>query len=406
MADQATLADSLAQLTDVQIEAVHLGGHDAEDLNTEFVVVNPAVRADHSMLRIARNAGARLISETELFLESCPAQVIGVTGTTGKSTACAMLHAMLAAAGRPAWLGGNIGRSLLGDVTTMTADDWVVLEMSSFQLAHLSENCRMPRLAVITNCSPHHLDWHGTYAGYLRAKQRLVTSCGSVVLNRQNEEVWSWRALASGRLIDSWTLERLDSLPVPGDHNRENAACAAAAAEATGIEPTVIQDALQGFHGLPHRLEFIAEVDGRRFYNDSKSTMPEATVAALAAVDGNVWLLAGGDEKDAGLSAMAAAIARRVNGATFFGAAGGRIHGAVREAGGSQPCVVVDELHEAFWWCWSRARPGDAVLLSPGCASLGQFRDFAHRGESFRALVSGLARRDAPAVVACQVTSR
>jgi UDP-N-acetylmuramoylalanine--D-glutamate ligase len=392
MADQASLSESLTQLAAVQIEAIHLGGHDPADLDAEFVVVNPAVRSNHPALQSARQAGARLISETELFLDACPARVIGVTGTTGKSTTCSMLHEMLVAAGRTAWLGGNIGRSLLGDVQAMTADHWVVLELSSFQLAHLSQRCRMPQMAVVTNCAPHHLDWHGSYAEYVGAKQRLLMGgCECVVLNWQDGEASSWRQLAAGRAVDSWTLPRLPLLQVPGQHNRQNAACAAAAAEAIGVEPRFICDALRDFLGLPHRLEFVAEVGGRRFYNDSKSTMPEATVAALAAVDGDVWLLAGGDDKGADLAAMAAAIARRVAGVACFGAAGERIHRAVSAAGGSQPSVVAEHLHEALAWCRSRSRPGDAILLSPGCASLGQFRDFAHRGETFCALVNELA---------------
>jgi UDP-N-acetylmuramoylalanine--D-glutamate ligase len=405
IADRDSLAGSLTQLADVPIEAVHLGGHDHADLDADFVVVNPAVKITHPALHVAREAGARLISETELFLEACPARVIGVTGTTGKSTTCSMLHAVLLAAGRTSWLGGNIGRSLLRDVPAMTADDWVVLEISSFQLSHLGRGCRMPQIAVVTNCSPHHLDWHGTYANYADAKQRLVIGgCESVVLNRLDGEVSTWRKLAKGCAVDSWALERLGALLVSGKHNRQNAACAAAAAEIIGIERGAIRDALQGFPGLPHRLEFAAEIAGRRFYNDSKSTMPEATVAALAAVDGNVWLLAGGDDKGADFTSMAAAIAARVAGAAFFGAAGERIHGAVRSAGGLQPCVVVEHLRDALAWCWSRAQSGDTILLSPGCASLGQFRDFAHRGETFCTLVSQLAARGAPAPVACQAT--
>ncbi len=188
-ADAEALADSLGELADLHLDAVHLGPHRPADFQTEFVVVNPAVRPANPSLGAARDAGARLISEAELFLEACPAQVIGVTGANGKTTTCAMLHAMLVDSGRRAWLGGNIGRSLLGDLDSMSADDFVVLELSSFQLAHLSATCRMPQLAVVTNCSPNHLDWHGGYANYRASKQKLVSASAAVVFNETDGEV-------------------------------------------------------------------------------------------------------------------------------------------------------------------------------------------------------------------------
>lgn len=170
------LAKSLHALSDLPLAAIHLGGHEPDDFLNPFVVVNPAVRPGHPCLEIARRAGARLISETELFLALRPARVIAVTGTVGKSTTCAMLHQLLVAGGKRAWLGGNIGHSLLGNLPEMTAEDWVVFEMSSFQLAHLSHDVRLPEIGVITNCSPNHLDWHGTWEEYVAAKQRLLSS--------------------------------------------------------------------------------------------------------------------------------------------------------------------------------------------------------------------------------------
>ncbi|MEX2112320.1 MAG: UDP-N-acetylmuramoyl-L-alanine--D-glutamate ligase [Pirellulales bacterium] len=394
-ADAGVLADSLAQLADLAIEAVHLDGHAWADLQTEFVVVNPAIRPDHSALRTAREAGARLISETELFLTACPAKVVGVTGTNGKSTTCSMLHAMLATDGRRAWLGGNIGRSLLGDLESMTADDWVVLELSSFQLAHLSATARMPELAVITNCSANHLDWHGSYADYVAAKLRLVADSSAVtVLNQLDGEVAGWSAHATGRIFPSWPLKSLPMLAIAGEHNRQNAACAAAAGQWAGISLQTIISTLEAFAGLPHRIELVAEIDGRRFYNDSKATSPAAAAAALAAIDGPLWLLAGGDAKGADFHALGRAVAARVAGAAVFGAARHELQAAIQAAGGDCPAVVREDLSAALAWCWRRSRPGDAIVLSPACASHDQFRDFQERGETFRALVGRLASRD------------
>jgi UDP-N-acetylmuramoylalanine--D-glutamate ligase len=176
---------------------------------------------------------------------------------------------------------------------------------------------------------------------------------------------------------------------LPGAHNRQNAACAAAAAAAAGIDETSIAAGLAGFRGLPHRLEPIGEVAGRRFIDDSKSTSPAATIAALEAMEGPVWLLAGGQPKGVDFGPLGEAIAARVRGAALFGEARGSLAAAI-SAHRRVELIVVETLADAVTACWRRSRPGDAILLSPGCASHDQFRDYCHRGETFRALVRGL----------------
>ncbi len=393
-APRAALADSLAQLRDVPIKAVHLDGHDPADFrDAEYVVVNPAVHLDHVCLRIARDSGAVLTSESELFLRACPAAIIGVTGSNGKSTTCSMLQAILTAAGRRTWLGGNIGRSLLGEVDTMTADDWVVLELSSFQLAHLGDAAPLPRFAVVTNCTSNHLDWHGDMASYVQAKQRIVSRQepdSVAVLNALDAEVAGWDASVAGRALWAWELERIPPLAVPGAHNRQNAACASAASSAAGVDESVICRALADFKGLEHRLVLVAEVDGRRFYNDSKSTTPAATLAALDAIEGPVWLLAGGLAKGVALDGLAHAIVERARGAGLFGVAREMIRSLVQSERADFPVHSTARLADALVWCWRRSRPGDAILLSPTCASYDQFRDFEERGETFCQLVREL----------------
>jgi UDP-N-acetylmuramoylalanine--D-glutamate ligase len=304
-----------------------------------------------------------------------------------------MLAAMLAASGRRPWLGGNIGRSLLGDLERIERRDWVVLEMSSFQLAHLSAATRWPEIAVVTNCSPNHLDWHGCWDAYSAAKQRLVRAAGSdavVVLDSADPFTRHWAALTTAGVADFWPDQHLAKLPLLGTHNRRNAACAAAAATAAGIDETSIAAGLAGFRGLPHRLEPAGEVAGRRFIDDSKSTSPAATIAALDAIDGPIWLLAGGQSKGVEFGPLADAITSRVRGAALFGEARNALASALR-ARGNVELVVVETLAEAVAAYWHRSRPGDAILLSPGCASHDQFRDYCHRGKTFRALVRALS---------------
>jgi UDP-N-acetylmuramoylalanine--D-glutamate ligase len=390
-ADPQSLAESIEQLRDVPLAEVKLGGHDPADFRqAEFVVVNPAVRFDHPALQIARNSGAVLTSEIELFLRACPATVIGVTGSNGKSTTCSMLAAILTAAGGRTWIGGNFGGSLLEDIEQMTAQDWVVLELSSFQIAHLSDSAPLPRFALVTNCTPNHLDWHGDFGHYVRSKQRLVVGASPrsvVVVNEHDPQVRSWRSLAPGRMRSAWALERIPSLSVPGAHNRQNAACAAAVAEAAGIGDAVICGALASYEGLDHRLQFVAELDGRRFYNDSKSTTPEATLAALDAIDGPVWLLAGGHPKAATFDELARAVVKRARGAALYGAAREALRKSLQSQAADFDAHATEHLADALDWCWRSSRRGESILLSPACASYDQFRDFAARGEMFCRLV-------------------
>jgi UDP-N-acetylmuramoylalanine--D-glutamate ligase len=391
---RGTLEASLARLADVPFVGLKFGAHDPGDFRgADCVVVNPAVRPDHSCLRMARGAGAMLTSEIEIFLRACPATVVGVTGTNGKSTTSTMLAGIFSAAGRRTWLGGNLGGSLLDDVSRIAADDWVILELSSFQLAHLSDTAPLPRFAVVTNCVPNHLDWHVDFDDYARAKKRLVAGHGSrriAVLNDHDSSLDDWRLPERGQCLGAWPLERLPRLRVPGRHNQQNAACAAAAAEVAGIDAAAIRAALASYGGLPHRLQLVGEIGGRRFYNDSKSTTPEATLAALVAIEGPVWLLAGGQPKGASFDALAGALCARARGAALFGAARRALDANIKSRCPDFPTSATEHLADALAWCWRASRPGDAILLSPAYASHDQFDDFNARGEAFCRLIADL----------------
>ena len=395
LADENTLADSLALLADVPIAAFCLGGHHEDDFrDADLIVVNPAVRPTSPWLRLACQTGARLLTEIELFMENCPAPMIGVTGSNGKSTTAAMIASILRADGRQTFLGGNIGGSLLDQLPRIGRHDWVVLELSSFQLFHFTPAARMPHVAVITGCSPNHLDWHNRFADYVAAKQRILlgqTPSDFAVLNTFDGEAGSWTRLVRGRRIPLPDPDELPPLAVSGAHNRVNAACAAAAATAVRSHREAIRRGLEQFRALPQRLELCGTVEGRRFYNDSTATTPEATVAALRSLDGPVWLIAGGKSKGSDFDLLTAEIVCRASGVALFGAVREELRLRLTAKEPRFPCMTTETMDEALGWCWRRSRPGHSIVLSPGYASTDQFRNFRQRGERFGELVQQLA---------------
>jgi UDP-N-acetylmuramoylalanine--D-glutamate ligase len=436
LADETTLTDSLAKLEGFPIAALHLGGHREQDFRrADLIVVNPAVRPGNPFLKIARDAGVPIRTELELFLNACSAKVIGVTGSNGKSTTAAMIAAILrrtdsqsvacrtdlqsvacrldfqsvkeTTAGEPThatrqiknpscktFLGGNLGGSLLKYVEEMRPDDWIVLEISSFQLWHFSPNVNMPRIAVVTGCTPNHLDWHGTLVEYAAAKQKMLRGQSpddAAVLNTLDAEVANWGRFVRGRLLAPYPLDKLPArLPVPGEHNRHNAALAAAAAFAAGCTEEEIEAGLGSFHNLPQRTEFVAIIDGRHYYNDSAATTPESTIAALKTLDVPVWLLVGGRNKGFDFAPLAEAIVRRARGAAFFGSCRCELEKEVVERLAEFPCSSHETLAHALAWCRERSSSGDAIVLSPGCASTDQFQNFRERGEAFVKMVRAL----------------
>jgi len=409
--DQATegeLADSVRQLEGLPL-GWRLGGHDPADLDVcDLLVVSPAVdKARSEFFQAARRRGIPWTSEMNLFLERCPARLVGITGTAGKSTTTAMTGSILQAAaaggglnGRRVFVGGNIGRSLLDDLSVMRAEDVVVLEMSSFQLEDAAEVRRSPSIALLTNLRENHLDRHGTMDAYADAKLNIVRfqSHSDVAFVHELEtdlrrRLDALRPRSSVREFgDQATLTALiDILRVPGRHNRDNAAGALAIAGELGVGRDEAFRALRGFSGLPHRLEFVAERDGVRYYNDSKSTTPESARIALEAFDEPVVMLLGGYDKHVSFDGLGTAVAARARAAICYGAVREQIAASVLSADGSARVECVDDLPSAVAAARRVARSGDIVLLSPGCASYDQFRNYEQRGDVFRALVCDVA---------------
>jgi UDP-N-acetylmuramoylalanine--D-glutamate ligase len=269
LADENCLAASVADLDGESITRFRFSGHDEIDFReADLVVVNPAVRPGNRYVELARGHGAKITSEVELFLETCPARVIGVTGSNGKSTTAAMISAILEASGRKTWLGGNIGRSLLDHVDEMTDNDWVVMELSSFQLWYLGRGVKMPQVAVVTNCSPNHLNWHGSFEDYTAAKQRIIaeqTPADTAVLGVVGPQSAQWHAAVKGTLLPLIPDGDLPVMPISpnlpglpgltqrslsGTHNRANAVCAVTAALGVGCSPQAVRQGIEGFVNL------------------------------------------------------------------------------------------------------------------------------------------------------------
>lgn len=395
----AELEASLAQLDGCPLTGLHLDGHrDRDFTEADLIVVNPAVPQNSPYLDPARRRNVPLTSEMNLFWQHNRGRVIGVTGTNGKSTTAAMIHCLLQAAGLRCWLGGNIGNSLLPVVDEIMPHDWVVLELSSFQLEDLNRLKRSPQVAVVTNFSANHLDRHGSVTAYRQAKQTILRwqrPDDIAILNGDDPDVSQW--MTQGRIYlarrDSHGAQWEDVIQLPGEHNRRNAMLAACAAATIGVPDDAIRKGLQRFTGLTHRLQFVAEINGRRFYNDSKATTPEATIAALGSFSHPVILLAGGYDKRVDLSAMAEAITENTKAVALMGQTAQalaehmrRVHGQW-ESPGEPTMRICGTFDEAFRWAVEQSQPGDVILLSPGCASYDSFRNFDERGNRFVELV-------------------
>jgi len=366
---------------------VVLGAEDAAPVDVDLLVKSPGIRSDARLVAAVRARAIPVWSEVELGFRLISNPVVGVTGTNGKTTTSELLGAVFRAAARPVEVAGNIGRPLTALDGRLDERAWVVCELSSFQLEDIQEF--RPRVAVLLNLAPDHLDRHGSVDAYRAAKLRLFENQAPedvAVVPRGFPPLPGRARRVEFRADDDLPAEPL----IPGTHNRENASAATAAARAAGIGDDAIANALRTFPGVPHRLELIRELGGVRFVNDSKATNPDAAERALASYPPRtIRVILGGSRKGSSYAALA---------------------GRAREAGvlrayliGEAACDVADSLREVgveFTDCGdldtavARARedaaPGEVVLLSPACASFDQFRDFEDRGDRFRALVETL----------------
>jgi UDP-N-acetylmuramoylalanine--D-glutamate ligase len=409
------LAGPLSQLRDLidtGAVALRLGEHNVSDFTTcDLVIANPAVPRpwENRFLRAARAAGVPVRTEIGVVIERLPrrARTIGITGSAGKSTTAAMIAHVLREQNQQVFLGGNIGGSLLSQLEQMDPESWIVLEFSSAMLHWLDE--WSPHVAVVTGFAPNHLDWHGDLSHYRGCKQRILRwqQAGDVAVLA--EQASDWAVAAGVRRMAIESAAGAAGLAIPGRHNEQNAALAVAACAVLGVmglDEQAGRAAVRSFTGLPHRLQLVAEQRGIRFYNDSKSTTPEATLLAVEAVGGEtvvdkegkhrdpradlggtgtrrVHLIAGGYDKGSDLRPIAA-LARMLAGLYTIGITGPKIAAAAAE--NAFDCGTLEQAVELIF---TRAAPGDVVLLSPGCASWDQFVNYEARGDRFAALVQG-----------------
>ena len=418
------LTDSLTQiqeLIDTGAVELRLGGHDRADFqDADFVVVNPAVPTPwkNPFLKAAIDSGARITTEIRLLVECLPNRnhTVGVTGTAGKSTTAAMIAHILRELspkhliGARVWLGGNIGGSLLSRAEEISADDWVVLELSSAQLYWLGdwfvgwkgEAGFSPHVAVVTNVTPNHLDWHETFEHYERCKRNIAC-----FQKQSARDVFLEPAASQGKGVG----QALGELNVVGAHNRNNAALAmdsaqtALTSQGVNVDDGFLLGSLRTFIGLPHRLQLVAGArrgEGViRAYNDSKSTTPEATALAVAAFEEDpavgarrVHLIVGGYDKGVDLAPMIAPAAS-CRAVYTVGATGAALADSIRIM--SENAIECGTLDSAISKALASAAPGEVIVLSPGCASWDQFSNYEERGRRFAGQICrGLGRPEPP----------
>lgn len=417
------LADRLQDVRDLEVN-LSLGKNDGRAVTrADALFVSQSVPLDLPAITDARRRGIPLYSMVGLFLELAPGPVIGITGSSGKSTTTALVAEMLRDDQRDVFLGGNIGVGLLDRLEELRPYTWSVLEVSHTQL-QLTE--RSPHIAAVLNITPNHLD-RFSWEDYKLLKSNLIRyqeASDIAVLGYDDAEARKLAGMARGRLVwftmgstapgdavfvkggiatARWNgveepLFSLSSVLLRGRHNQENALAAAAVALAAGVSPDAIACAVGSFRGVQHRLEPVAEVAGAKYYNDSIATTPERTLAGLRSFEERIVLLLGGRDKKLPLEEMAREALERCRGIVLFGEAAGLLAEALgREANSRNvPVIRVSSLEQAVRTASEIALPGDVVLLAPACTSYDAYENFERRGEHFRALVRQLAEEARP----------
>jgi UDP-N-acetylmuramoylalanine--D-glutamate ligase len=380
-----------------------LGRHDVKDVRwADLVVRNPRVRKDLREMKEATRLGLPMESDLSIFFKSCPCPIVGITGTRGKSTTTTMIHEILWASKkwREVWLGGNILKSPLNFLHQVTVKDLVVLEMSSFQLEATGEAGVSPQVAVWTNLMRDHLNAYPSMEEYAEAKAQIFRhqQPNDVVFFPASKDFDEYAKEAPGKVIR--VKQGKFPLLIPGAHNQMNASFAAAVASKLGVKKTTIQKTLKNFKGLPYREEVVAKKNGVIFVNDTTATTPDGTLAALASYgfpkskgypDPNanyVHLIFGGADKELEFDEISQTLAKRKDIALYLlpGTAEEKITKAFKKAGFGL-FMKVKDMKEAFKTIKAYASKGDVVLLSPGCASFGQFKNEFDRGDQFNLLV-------------------
>ena len=405
------LGDGYATLATLGVDFV-LGPHYLDALDEDVIFRTPGVHP--RFLEKARANGSEITSEMELFFAVCPCPIIGITGSDGKTTTTTLVSEILKHAGYTVHLGGNIGTPLLPRVDTMTENDLAVVELSSFQLMGMKHS---PHIAAITNLTPNHLDYHKDFDEYVQAKTAIYRNQGEndkLILNLDDEVTRSLKAsgnlfctsktqeLANGVFLKDGMIYIADGgvrrelmpasdIRIPGAHNVYNMMMAAAVVQGYASDDD-IRAVATTFGGVEHRIEFVREKDGVKYYNDSIASSPSRTIAGLRSFPEKVLLIAGGKDKGISYDAIGPEINEHVKALILCGATAGVIRAAVEKAANftGLPITEVDSYQSAVALARETARPGDVVLLSPASTSFDRFANFMERGRVFKDLVNAL----------------
>jgi UDP-N-acetylmuramoylalanine--D-glutamate ligase len=411
---EVEIGDSIARLRAAGV-GLELGSpRETKILEQDLIIPSPGVPADAPLLEAARTKGITIWSEIELADRFLDGRLIGITGSNGKTTTTSLIEHILRNAGFPTILAGNIGTPLISSVERTNDKTITVVELSSFQL-QLVDTFR-PNISVFLNLTPDHLDRHGTFEAYGAAKARIFENqieSDSAILNADDpataglaparpQVYWFSRKqrVAQGAFVRGneivfrqdgadEVILTLDDIPLAGAHNVENVLAAVAAARLAGAEPLAIAKGVRTFAGVEHRLEFVTEIGGVRYYNDSKATNVDATLKALDAFPGRILIILGGKDKGSDYTVLQAPLREKAILALLIGAAADKIE---KQIAGSVAIERAETIERAVETAAHAARPGDIVVLAPACASFDQFQNYEHRGRVFKELVHQLEK--------------
>jgi UDP-N-acetylmuramoylalanine--D-glutamate ligase len=411
---QDQLGNEIPVLLDHGI-AVETGGHGERTFHgQDLIVVSPGVPVDAPPLVQARALGETVIGEIELAAQFLPGRIVAITGSNGKTTTTTLAGEIVAAGGHPTLVGGNIGTPAISLIDRATLETIVVLEVSSFQLETIQTF--RPKVAVILNITPDHLDRHRTFAAYTDAKARIFENQQAddfAVLNADDptcvelagraraqvfwfsrkKEVKQGTYSHAGRILfrdadRQREIMLVSEIPLKGQHNLENVLAAVCVGALLGCEPERIRQAVRDFKAVEHRLEYVATIRGVEYYNDSKATNVDATIKALESFPANIHIILGGKDKGSDYTLLNDLLRQRVKRVYTIGAAAGKIESQIK---GSAEVVHSETLENAIKRAAATAEAGDVVLLAPACASFDQFQNYEHRGRAFKDAVRALA---------------
>lgn len=421
---RAELQGSVDACADLKIDFEFGKPNEKTFTSVDLIVVSPGVPLNTPCFEAAREANIPMMSEIDLACAQIQEPIIAITGTNGKTTTTSLIGEMLKEDGRKVFVGGNIGKPLIDYVTEGLKCDMIVLEISSFQL-ELTQKL-LPTVAVFTNIEEDHLDRYGEMQNYVNAKKRLLKACdrsSTVVLNFDSPNVKRFKEESVGKLM--WFTKQdpmkvsgffaeefcgayldaknkrvvakidgqdevydLTQFRLFGEHNKENLLAAICAARSQGVSPLAIQKVIQGFKGVPHRLEFVRKKDGVFFFNDSKGTNVMSVQRSLGAFHANpIILIAGGKDKNSDYSPLTDLVRDRCKVLILLGEAKEKMN---RALGDFAETYLVGTFEEAILLAYQKSRSGDIILLSPGCSSYDMFRNYEERGDYFKKLVTQL----------------